>query len=84
MARITIHQNFYFGRHRLNRQNNSYGYNKHPLNNDTFMAMTNKTSALVITDIWARPEARTNVFVRNATVVVGFALLTAIWRLITG
>ena len=40
--------------------------------------MTNKTSALVITDIWARPEARTNVFARNATLVVGFALLTAI------
>jgi len=40
--------------------------------------MTNKTSTLVITDIWARPEARTNVFVRNATLVVGFALLTAI------
>jgi len=45
--------------------------------------MTNKTSALVTTDIWARPQARTNVFVRNATLVVGFALLTAIWRLIT-
>ncbi|MDA2954531.1 MAG: hypothetical protein O3B17_01705 [Actinomycetota bacterium] len=44
--------------------------------------MTNKTSALVITDNWARPQARTNVLARNATLVVIFALLTAIWRLI--
>lgn len=40
--------------------------------------MTNKTAALVIADIWARPQARTNVLVRNTTLVVGFALFTAI------
>jgi len=32
----------------------------------------------VLADIWARPQARTNIFVRNTTLVVGFALLTAI------
>ena len=40
--------------------------------------MINKTQTLVLADIWARPQARTNIFVRNATLVVGFALLTAI------
>lgn len=48
------------------------------LNNDTIRDMTNKSAVLVITDIWVRPHARTNVFVRNTTLVVGFALLTAI------
>ena len=32
----------------------------------------------MLADIWARPQARTNIFVRNTTLVVGFALLTAI------
>ena len=50
----------------------------HCINNDTIRDMTSKTAALVITDIWVRPQARTNVFVRNTTLVVGFALLTAI------
>lgn len=50
----------------------------HCINNDTIRGMANKTAALVITDIWARPQARTNIFVRNTTLVVGFALLTAI------
>jgi len=40
--------------------------------------MINKTQTLVLADIWARPQARTNIFVRNTTLVVGFALLTAI------
>ena len=32
----------------------------------------------MLADIWARPQARTNIFVRNTTLVVSFALLTAI------
>ena len=40
--------------------------------------MTNKTQTLVLSDIWPRPQARTQTIIRNATLVVGFALLTAI------
>lgn len=40
--------------------------------------MTTKTQTLVLADIWIKPEARINILVRDATLVVGFALLTAI------
>lgn len=40
--------------------------------------MTTQTQTLVLADIWTKPEARTNILVRDATLVVGFALLTAI------
>ena len=40
--------------------------------------MINKTQTLVLSDIWPKPHARTQTIIRNATLVVGFALLTAI------
>ena len=40
--------------------------------------MINKTQTLVLSDIWSKPHARTQTIIRNATLVVGFALLTAI------
>ena len=40
--------------------------------------MINKTQTLVLSDIWPKPQARTQTIIRNATLVVGFALLTAI------
>lgn len=40
--------------------------------------MTNKTQALVLSDIWPKPRARTQTIIRSATLVIGFALLTAI------
>ena len=40
--------------------------------------MTNKTHTVVLADIWPRPQARTNILVRNTTLVAGFALFTAI------
>lgn len=40
--------------------------------------MNNKSQTLVLSDIWPRPQARTNILVRNTTLVAGFALFTAI------
>ena len=40
--------------------------------------MINKTQTLVLSDIWPKPQERTQTIVRNATLVVGFALFTAI------
>ena len=40
--------------------------------------MINKTQTLVLSDIWPKPQARTQTIIRNATLVFGFALFTAI------
>ncbi len=40
--------------------------------------MSNKTQRLVLSDIWPKPQAQTQTIIRNATLVVGFVLLTAI------
>lgn len=50
----------------------------HDTNNDTIRVMISKTQTLVLSDIWPKPQARTQTIVRNATLVVGFALFTAI------